>query len=146
MKSGKLKKDGTPSRQGEGGGQPLKYRTEKEIIAKLLGYFRNCEKGKEMPNKAGLCLFLGISRPVYNDYKKRYPNALKSAEDTIENAWVQRLAKMSPAGAIFYLKNAFKEYYKDRQETDITTLGEKITGMVIVSPNGNKSKAPSKAV
>jgi hypothetical protein len=86
-----------------------------------------------MPNKAGLCIWLNIHKDTYNEYKKKptFSDALKGAEMWIENAWVQRLAGNAPTGAIFYLKNAFKEDYKDRSETDITSGGEKLN---IASP------------
>lgn len=88
-----------------------------------------------MPEKAGLCIWLGIHRDTYNEYKKKpgFSDVLKGAELWIERAWVQRLAGNAPTGAIFYLKNAFREEYRDRQETDITTGGDKlqITGMTI---------------
>lgn len=122
----KVKKNGEPSRQGEGGGQPPKYGNAIEIHQRILKYFDSCTASHTLPNKAGLCVYLNISRDTYNEYKKKYPDTLKACEHWIENAWVQRLAGTSPTGAIFYLKNAFKEDYKDRQETDITSGGEKL--------------------
>lgn len=79
-----------------------------------------------MPNKAGLCVFLRIDKSTYNDYKQKYPDTIKEVEAVIENAWVQRLRDPGATGAIFYLKNAFKEDYKDRHETDITSKGEQV--------------------
>ena len=131
-------------RQGEGGGRPPKYADEKILLDKILEYFAQCEEKKEMPNKAGLRLFLDISRDTYNEYKKRFPDALKRAEAFIENAWVQRLGGNSPTGAIFYLKNAFFEDYRDRTETDLTSKGEKIAGInyiVPAKPNDRKKGA-----
>jgi hypothetical protein len=94
-----------------------------------------------MPNKAGLCVFLNISRSTYNEYKKKYPDALKGIEDYIENAWVQRLAGTTPTGAIFYLKNAFSNDYRDRTETDLTTKGEKVQGFQYIPPDASKDQA-----
>jgi len=53
------------------------------------------------------CIWAGISRDTYNEYKKHFPHAMRAAEGFIENAWVQRLAGTTPTGAIFFLKNAF---------------------------------------
>jgi hypothetical protein len=41
---------------------------------------------------------------------------IKGVEEMIENAWVQRLGGPNASGAIFYLKNAFRDDYKDRHE------------------------------
>ncbi len=108
------------------GGRPPKYKTELEMALKISDYFGKCDEKRELPNKAGLCLFLGITRESYGDYKERFPDTIKGADSTIENAWVQRLGGNSPTGAIFYLKNAFKEHYKDKHETDLTSKGEKV--------------------
>jgi len=40
---------------------------------------------------------------------------------------VQRLGGTTPTGAIFYLKNAFKDDYKDRHETDTTIRPASLT-------------------
>ena len=69
-----------------------------------------------MPNKAGLCVYLGICKETYNDYKKKFSDSIKGFESITENAWVQRLGGSSPTGAIFYLKNAFD--YRDKQEIE----------------------------
>ena len=115
-------------------GRLPKY-TEKALKDKLLDYFGECDAKKLLPNKAGVCVFLGISRETYSEYRKKYPYAIKRTDNLIEEAWVQRLAGNAPTGAIFYLKNAFKEHYQDRRDTDITSGGKpiaNITGMKIV--------------
>lgn len=122
----KKKKDGTPSKQGEGGGKPLKIPNESILVDLIENYFKLCEEKRVIPNKASLRYALQLDRTTYNDYKKRYPNTLKRTEDWIESCWIQRLAGQAATGAIFYLKNAFKEEYKDRHETDITSKGEQI--------------------
>jgi len=49
------------------------------------------------------------------------------------------LAGTTPTGAIFYLKNAFSADYRDRTETDLTSKGEKITGINYIRPNGDNA-------
>lgn len=105
-------------------GRPPKYATETSLAKVISDYFGECDEKKKMPNKAGLCLFLGISRETYSEYRERFSYAIKGADALIEDAWVQRLNSNAPTGAIFYLKNAFKEHYKDKQEVD---LGGQIT-------------------
>lgn len=103
-----------------------KYATEEVLDKKLSEYWKEWENERKTPNKAGLRLYLDIGRTQYNEYKKKYPNTIKKVEDYIENWWIELLTRNGCTGAIFYLKNAFKEDYKDRHETDITTGGEKI--------------------
>lgn len=98
-------------------GQPSKYETEELLIDKISEYFGSLRLF-EMPNKAGLMFHLNISRETYSQYKKKYPDTVRQANALIENAWVQRLGGTSSTGSIFYLKNAFKEDYKDRQEVE----------------------------
>ena len=143
----KLKKDGTPSKQGEGGGKPPKYNSEIELDKKCKNYFIECIKNPEMPSKAGLRVFLKLDKSSFSDYKKKYPYPIKKAEDLIEKAWTQRLAGPNATGAIFYLKNAFKEDFKDRYNTDITSGGKQIIGITYVKPQreDTKNKANDKA-
>jgi len=103
----------------------------------LAAYVAECGTTKHMPNKAGVCLHLQISRETYNQYKGKYPDAIRRIEEFIENAWVQRLAGPNATGSIFYLKAAMG--WKDQQAVDITTGGEKltITGMTI-AVDGNR--------
>jgi hypothetical protein len=100
------------------GGRPAKFKERQQLVDVLTGYFENCDEARQMPNKAGLCLWLNISRDTYNEYKKKpgFSDAIKACEAMIENAWVQRLAGTTPTGAIFYLKNAFSDDYRDRTE------------------------------
>lgn len=116
------------STQKNKGGRPPKFATLEDLGRELKKYFDSCIESRTMPTKAGLCLFLHISRDTYNEYKKKkeFSDALKGTELYLEDAWIQRLAGNSPTGAIFYLKNAFKEEYKDRHETDVTSGGKPI--------------------
>lgn len=113
-------------------GKPPKFKNESEFREAITAYFDSCYqivlKGRRgqpkvevryrvsMPNKAGLCYHLKICRETWAQYKKKYTDAVKDAEFHIENEWVQRLGGNAPTGAIFYLKNAFKEEYKDKHE------------------------------
>lgn len=130
----KIRKDGMVSRQGQGGGRPPRFKSEKEFKIAVDNYSLECEKEGKMPNIAGFCAFHGINRTIYYDYAKKYPHTKKGFEAFLEDVWVQRLSSNSPTGAIFYLKNAFREDYKDRIETDVTSKGEKIIGIQYVNP------------
>ena len=102
------------------GASLARFKSEEELDKKCKEYFEKCIKEKKISSKAGLLNHLDISRPVYGDYKKKFPNAIKTAENTIEEAWVSRLESPAAAGAIFYLKNAYKEHYRDRYENEIS--------------------------
>ncbi len=108
------------------GGRPPKYGDAQAIADHITDYFKSCEEARLLPNKAGLCIWLGITKETYNQYRKKpeFSDSIKACDSMIENAWVQRLAGNAPTGAIFYLKNAFKEDYRDKHETDITTGGK----------------------
>lgn len=115
------------------GGRPPAFTTEAELSLTIEKYLHECKESdpQKIPNKAGFCVYAHIHRDTYNEYKKKeqFSDTLKRLESIIEEAWIQRLSGNSPTGAIFYLKNAFKEDYKDKQETDITTKGDKIVIM-----------------
>lgn len=107
----------------------------------ILVYIKMCDEKKQLPNKAGLRVCLNIDRSTYSDYKKKFPTAIKDAENIIEDTWVTRLTTNAPTGAIFYLKNAFKEDYKDRHDSDITVHAPKPLLDAISNNNGGQ-KAP----
>lgn len=98
------------------GGRPPEYQNSDELWEAAEQYFEYCEKNKLLPNKAGLAKYLDVHRDTLNDWekKKQFSVALKKVRTWIEDAWVQRLGGNKPTGAIFYLKNAYKDDYKDR--------------------------------
>jgi len=117
-------------------GRPLKYDAE-TFLELVAGYFAT--RGQiGAPTKAGLLLHLGISRETWREYKERdeFVDTIREAELKIEDAWNQRLLGPGATGPIFYLKNAFKDEYRDKQEIDHTTKGERIAGFNFVSNGG----------
>lgn len=121
--------------QGEGGGRPPIFENEQDLRAEVTAYFERCHKTSTLPNKAGLCVFIHVSRDTYNEYKKKFPDTLKVAEGFMEDAWVQRLKYQGATGPIFYLKNAFKQHYKDKIENSVDH-----SGSVIYLPEPPKKK------
>lgn len=108
------------------GGRPPRFKTESDLAAKVDEYFQTATKNKRMFSKAGLLVTLDIDKSTYSDYKKKFPHPIKYAEALIEECWVNRLSETGATGAIFYLKNAFRDDYKDRSETDITSGGKSV--------------------
>lgn len=107
-------------------GRRPKFSNEEILKERCRAYFDNCIQKEEIPSKPGMRVFLDITRETYSQYKKKFPDTIKKAENLIETAWVEKLRSNSPTGAIFYLKNAFKEDYKDRYATDLTSGGKPI--------------------
>lgn len=106
-------------------GRPLKFKKEDiQVLFEL--YVEECVKNGKILTKAGWLFKLGMSRENYREYKARegFVDTLRQIEFLIEDAWVQRLTETGSTGAIFYLKNAFKEDYKDRTETSLTFENE----------------------
>ena len=101
-----------------------KFPTQEQFESSIVRYLTDCKTNRELPNVAGMCVSLDIGRTQFYEYAKKYPNTISRIRAHIENAWVNRLGELSPTGAIFYLKNAFRGLYKDRKETDITSGGK----------------------
>lgn len=110
-------------------GRPPRYKKKEQIQDLFDEYSKECADNGKIITKAGLLVKLGIDRETYRRYKakKKFSDTIKKIEGIIEDAWVQALHHGKQAtGPIFYLKNAFKEDYKDRTETDLTTGGKPI--------------------
>lgn len=126
------------------GGRPPKFETVEALNDAISIYLENCAEKKEIPNKAGLRTHLKIVKDTYCDWKKkdhRFSDSIKSFENITENAWVQRLNGNAPTGAIFYLKNAFKEDYRDRYENDLTSQGQRLS--LVFDPTFKNATTPS---
>lgn len=110
-----------------------------------MAYFEKIGSDLAVPNKAGLRLALKISKATYNEYKKKYPDPLRVAEDTIEGFWISRLISPGATGPIFYLKNAFGDDYRDKVEQDVNVKEQPILGNVRVHRGDKKDRrAPKK--
>ena len=125
-------------------GRPPKY-TEETLELRISQWDESFKNSKALRTKANFCLALDISFDTYNRWKKKeheFSETIKRIELRIEEEWVQRLTGNSVAGTIFYLKNAFKNKYRDRYDTDITSGGEKVVpiyaGQSISKHTGNE--------
>lgn len=131
MEKEKVKKDGTVSNQGIGGGRPMKFSSPEELIEYAENFFKWCEENKKRPTVTRLAYYLKcdrISLLRYEDYekydwlkslseeeKKKYSNAIKDIKRRIEAEYEDSLFyKGSVTGAIFTLKNNYD--WVDKQE------------------------------
>jgi len=141
------------------GGRPPKYETVEQLQVLIEEYFRSCwiqkidmfgnpiyfkDKNRKKTNKkvmiqfkpytiTGLAVALDTSRKVLIEYqnKDKFSNTIKRAKEMCQQYAEESLfIGKNPTGAIFNLKNNYE--WKDKNETDLTTDGKKIEGLVIV--------------
>lgn len=114
-------------------GRPNSYEAD-EFFEACKAYFKSLRFFNK-PNIAGLCLFLGISRETWYDYRKKrkeLSDTIRAVELAIETAWIDKLGSSYATGAIFYLKNFKPSLYKDTISGDPENpLTLQITGMKI---------------
>jgi len=159
----KLKKDGTPSKQGEGGGRPTKF---KEIyISKVDEYLnsrqdeeiefvkqKNEEKGYEMygqkvvvrlPTIEGFARFIEVDKSTLYEWEENYEE-FSYALDKIRQEQQQRLIDKGLSGdyspIIAKLILSSNHGMKEKSETDITSGGQKIAGINYIVPRNDKKK------
>lgn len=109
-------------------GRPLKFQTVEELQTGIDSYFKNTPEDEW--TITGLAMALDTFRNVLNDYgsgkyddDRDFSTTIKKAKAKVENGYEKDLKKHGRSGTIFALKNFD---WKDKQETDITTKGEKI--------------------
>lgn len=128
-----------------------KFRTAKDMQVVIDKYFDECDSrtvqfyhaksGTTVEvidpapyTMAGLARRLGMSREALCDYsrKESFYEIIKEARSRVHENVETRLMEKQAVGAIFNLKNNFG--WRDRNETDLTTLGDKIESTVIYRP------------
>jgi hypothetical protein len=152
-------------------GRPLKFKTVKELQKKIDDYFASCfeeqwidetrrdnfgnwilENGKRKEfhiikniqvedfTITGLAIFLNTSRETLLDYQNRdeFSDTIKKAKLIVENSYEKRLINRGNSGDIFALKNF---NWKDKNETDITSQGDKLGVIVLPQKNVNSLEA-----
>ena len=104
-------------------GRPLKFQTVEELQEKIAEYLDNTPK--EEWTITGLAIALDTYRSVLCDYEERdvFSNTIKRAKLMVEHSYELDLKKHGRTGTIFALKNF---NWKDTQNTDLTSKGEKI--------------------
>ena len=87
--------------------RPLKFKTKKELEAKIQEYFEYCKNFDVPKTITGLALFLDTTRETLMDYQEKdgFSDTIKKAKLHIENAYEIRLCNRGNAGDIFALKN-----------------------------------------
>lgn len=119
-------------------GRPLKFQSVQELEEKIDQYFKVTPKDEW--TITGLAIALDTFRSVLCDYqaKDEYSNTIKKAKQRVENGYELDLKKSGRSGTIFALKNFD---WKDKNETDVTSKGERI--MLMPSELIEKHEVPS---
>lgn len=99
------------------------YATAEDLAHECSLYEEFCETKNRIMTVPGLCLFLGLSRQTLYKYQKGgvgddYKQVVNFFMLRIEEEWVQNLTKPNAGGAMFYLKNAFRNDYREKIETE----------------------------
>jgi len=119
-------------------GRKLKFETVEDLEEKIEAYFDKMEVEKRPLTISGLAVELDCDRVTLLNYEKdgaAFFSTIKKAKQKIENYAEEKLFNgRNVAGVIFNLKNNYSNW-KDRQETDITSKGETITGINYVRDN-----------
>ena len=106
----------------------MKFETPNDLKAILQKYFD--ETPQEEYTVTGLALLMG-SRQLLDDYGERdgYQAIVREAKLVVENGYEVDLKKHGRSGTIFALKNFD---WKDKNETDVTSGGEKVQNLQYV--------------
>lgn len=123
-------------------GRPLKFQTVEELEVQIDKYLN--EVPKEEWTITGLAIALDTYRSVLIDYgsgkydeeDREFSYTVKKAKQMIEHSYEIDLKKHGRSGTIFALKNFD---WRDKQETDITSGGEKINLNVISYKDNNST-------
>lgn len=110
------------------GGRPPNWTTPEELQADIDAYFNNTPEDEW--TITGLALALNTSRQTLIDYqnKDEFSDTVKKAKMKVENGYEKDLKKHGRSGTIFALKNFD---WADKQQTDITSKGEKLAPVLV---------------
>lgn len=102
----------------------LRFSTPEELQKLFDTYEKIANNKNQTLTLAGLLIVLGLSRKQYDTLCSHplFADKCRKFNFQIENAWVQRLMGTGAQGAMFYLKNVFKDDYKDHYDATVTHL------------------------
>jgi len=120
-------------------GRPLKFETVELLQEKIDSYFADTPKDEW--TITGLALALDTYRQTLINYEHKdgFVDTIKKAKQIVENGYEIDLKKHGRSGSIFALKNFD---WKDKQETDVTSGGEKLTVQLVNYDNRTDTSQP----
>ena len=112
-------------------GRKFMYEDADILLIVILDYFEWCDQLKQKYSYSHLCLWLGMSKQAYHEYKHnpKYAEAIGIAELIFEGDSEQKLMWAgSTMGAIFKLKNkhGWKDESTQHQHQNITSVTPQI--------------------
>jgi len=123
-----------------GRGRPFKFTDPDLLEEKINEYFDTTPKDEW--TWTGLALSLDTTRETLSEYKEKegFSDLVKWALLRVENGYEIDLKKHGRSGTIFALKNFD---WKDKNETDITTQGDKVNGVIMLPQRNDGTLATS---
>ena len=127
------------------------YKTAKEFDSACNAYLSRRIKENKAPTISGLALHLHCS---YNTLRRMHQGKLTTKQgnrafrDVLERMyliyedWLENKVcgqSGGHVGLMFTLKNMFAERWKDRQQADFTTKGQRINAKVMLLPTKDKN-------
>lgn len=113
------------------GGRPLKFKSNKELQARIDAYFESCKREEKPYTVSGLAYFLDVDRKTLCNYgeKDEFFHTIKKAKARIEAFNEESLyTNRNTAGVIFNLKNNFG--WKDKNDINVagneTVIADKL--------------------
>jgi hypothetical protein len=118
------------------GGRPLKFQSLEEMKTVGDNYFETVVQDEW--TITGLALALDTTRDVLIDYqdKEEFSHTIKKWKEMVHNAYELDLRKKGRSGDIFALKNFG---WRDKQEQDIMSGGEKISPLMVKFIDGTNT-------
>jgi len=138
--SKKASKEEIEKRKQNRDGRPDKWSSPEELQTLLQSYFDKCDEENEPYTITGLCLHLGTTREVLNNWgkdKNIHPKPPEMVAMIVEaklrcEDWIVRkmlTGKANPIASIFNLKN--NHGWKDKSELDTTSNGKQLGSIPI---------------
>ena len=124
-------------------GRPLKFKSPEELQEKIEEYFSVTPEGQR--TITGLAVYLDTSRETLCNYESRdeFFDAIKKGKDRVELDYELSLRKRGGSGDIFGLKNFG---WRDKQETDITSGGDKLNPILVKFIDGTENNRNTNGV
>ena len=99
-------------------GPERNFKTAEDFINKFEEYVAFTLGKERLPNVAGFARYCKINRDTFYNQKEFYPEAFNYIDTILEDEAIN--GRTNDTFKIFYMKNKFRDIYKDRHEVDNT--------------------------
>lgn len=103
-------------------GRPRIWKTPEELEKAMDDYFTYCEEDGKPATITKMALYLGVDRHTLWDYPHRdeFSPLFKKAKLKCLAFAEDKLFSGTPVGSMFYLKNNYRDLYKDDKHVEVT--------------------------